>query len=155
MTKWRIGFVLAALAAGGAAILACTDASDAERSAPPGSEAGSGAEGSTPSEGGPAPDGSASAFCDGTIGVVKRALESCCTSDDKTTRDYALTHGILEKLQPVCTSMLDASITKGRVAFHADQAGDCYAAYATTYGPGHCANITQTYSDPAGTSCRF
>jgi hypothetical protein len=100
------------------------------------------------------PAGAAGDFCQKTLGVVVGALEACCTEQDKQTADYKFTGGIAAKLLPVCTSALEASVTKNRVLYRGNKADACYAAYRTTYAPGKCENLTQTYADPAGTACR-
>jgi hypothetical protein len=99
------------------------------------------------------PPGSGGAFCDKTIGAVSRALEGCCTAEDKATDDYGFIHGIVVALTPVCTGALDRSIDAGRVAYHPDRAEACFAAYEATYAAGACANITETFADPSGTAC--
>jgi hypothetical protein len=121
-----------------------------------GSSSGNLGDGGSPpiGPGTPPPAGAAGDFCQKTLGVVVGALEACCTSDDKATQDYKFTHDLAAMLLPICTSTLDGSITKQRVLYHADRADACFAAYQTTYAPGQCANITQTFSDPAGTACR-
>lgn len=113
-----------------------------------GTEAGAMSEGGTPGS------DDDRGFCDATLGVVVRALEACCTPDDKATGDYRFSHDLAAALLPVCTSTLGASLSKGRVTVNAAARDACYAAYAETYAPGKCANITQTFSDPSGPSCR-
>ncbi len=103
---------------------------------------------------GPAAAGSGADFCQRTLGVVVGALETCCTADDKTKDDYGIMHGIVSALLPVCKETLEASIAKGRVLHREDEGAACRAAYETTYAPGKCSNVTQTYADPAGTACR-
>jgi hypothetical protein len=156
MKRWKTWVAVATLAAGATTVVACSDdesdGAGASRLTGDGgtTEEGGAGEGSTP-----ALSGSASEFCDSTLGVVGRALEGCCTVSDQAARDYTIAHGLVAAFQPQCTSTLGASIAKGRVAFHADQATACYGAYATTYAPGKCANITQTYTSPAGAACRL
>ncbi|MBX3207472.1 MAG: hypothetical protein KF764_20660 [Labilithrix sp.] len=102
----------------------------------------------------PPPPAAAGDFCQKTLGVVVGALAACCTAEDKATQDYRFSHDLAEAFIPVCRSTLEASVAKKRVLYRGDAGDACFAAYAATYAPGACANITQTYADPAGTSCR-
>lgn len=153
----RCAFVVLSVAISATVVLACEE----DTSSTPGASSGGpvldgGGAGIDAPVGSatPAPSGSGAEFCQKTLGVVVGALEACCTADDKTTADYQLTHGIVSRLLPVCTETLEASVTKGRVLFRADRGAACFGAYETTYAPGKCSNITQTYADPAGIACR-
>ena len=117
-------------------------------------DGGGGSSGGPVGPGAPAAAGSGGDFCQKTLGVLVSALDACCTPADKVTDDYKFIGGIASALLPVCTETLEASITKKRVLYRAAQGDACYAAYQATYAPGKCENITQTYSDPAGTACR-
>ncbi|MBX3234463.1 MAG: hypothetical protein KIT84_09360 [Labilithrix sp.] len=93
-------------------------------------------------------------FCAKTLGVVLSSLEQCCTAADKETTDYKLTFGLASLVEPQCRLVLALSSGSGRLLYRADRAEACYAAYAATYGADECANVTSTFTDPAGTACR-
>jgi len=98
----------------------------------------------------------AAEFCEKTYGPFIAALESCCTAEDKEVTDYSLVHGLLSAHLQACRRELEASIEKGRVTFDEAAADACYAAYADSYGPGKCSNVSVTdiLPDPSGTACR-
>ncbi|WP_394846508.1 hypothetical protein LZC95_03470 [Pendulispora brunnea] len=94
-------------------------------------------------------------FCDHTLGVLARAVDSCCTAADKTTSEYGVANGFIVALAPQCAGAVQRSTAKQRVLLHPRDAEACYAAYAARLGGADkCANLTMTFSDPAGTSCR-
>ena len=152
----RSAFVVLSAAIAATAVLACEEDSSSAPGASSGGPAldGGGGEAGSGPPASPAPSGTGAEFCQKTLGVVAGALETCCTADDKTTTDYQFMHGIVSSLLPVCQEALEASIAKGRVLFRAERGAACYAAYETTYAPGKCSNVTQTYADPAGSACR-
>ncbi|WP_394836077.1 hypothetical protein LVJ94_04120 [Pendulispora rubella] len=94
-------------------------------------------------------------FCDRTLGVLAGAIDACCTAADKTTSEYGLVNGIVVALAPKCADAVQRSTGKQRILLHPGEAESCYAAYAARLGGGEkCANLTMTFSDPSGTSCR-
>jgi hypothetical protein len=158
LLRWSLGHITLLACA----VVACED-DPVPATAPPnaGIDAGTTSSSSGGSSSGsvPAPAtvplaGAGGAFCDKTLGVLVRAMEACCTAEDQATQDYRFTHDLAAALVPVCTEALEGSITRARVLERATERDACYAAYADRYGPTKCANITQTFSDPAGTSCR-
>lgn len=93
-------------------------------------------------------------YCEKTFGAIVAALDRCCSSSDKSTTDFKLTRDLAALVKPQCTLALAGSASAGKVLYRADRAIACYAAYESTYGPGKCEKVTETFSDPSGTACR-
>jgi len=146
-----LGLLLSAIAVGAAC-------DDDEASIPPPGATSSSSGSSTSSSGGTnaafPTTTNVTDFCEKTLGVVVGVLEQCCTASDKEAIDYKLTHDLAALLKPQCTLVLASSAAAGRVLYRADRGDACYTAYASTYGPDKCGNITETFADPSGTACR-
>lgn len=152
---WRSAFAVVGCAVALATVVACED--DAGTAPPTSSIDGGDVDGGAPVEppGFTKPlRGTGADFCAKTLGVVIGALEACCTASDKETPDYDFTHGIAALMRPRCEAAIESAIEKDRVRYSAEKGEACYAAYAATYAPGKCANITQTFADPSGPTCR-
>ncbi len=151
MTKRSVVLLVGLI--GIASTFACED--DPVTGGGPGTDGGV----NTPSDGalGPTtapPRGAAGEFCQGTLGVIVSAFDSCCSAGDKETTDYMFMRGLVSELLPRCTSALEASIAKSRVLYRAAETDACFAAYRTNYASGNCQSLTQTFADPSGPSCR-
>ena len=74
--------------------------------------------------------GSATNYCDATLGAFVQYLGKCCTTDDKATAGYGLLAGLLSAGQASCSKTLDAGVSKGRLTINQDQLASCNATIA-------------------------
>jgi hypothetical protein len=114
-----------------------------EGSVDTGSEAANEAGMDAPSEGATdtgtdAPAGAS--FCDGTIGAIVSAFESCCSAADMTTQDYMLIDSVLQAFKMGCETQLQGSVNDGRVTLDSTAAGQCEQALQGFVMGGFCWN---------------
>ncbi len=99
------------------------------------------------------PAGAGKAYCDAVFGSVVKALDTCCTAEDKTTDLYELSSNLGGFIAMRCESKLDASIAKGRLLYRPGKAATCASASAARYASDKCTNLTEPADDPAFAAC--
>jgi hypothetical protein len=95
-------------------------------SSPDGADGGDGSQNDGGSSG--TVGGSASNYCDATLGAFVQYLGKCCTNDDKANAGYALLAGLLSAAQASCSKTLDAGVSKGRLSEDDGQLASCNSA---------------------------
>src|ERR1051326_5799198 len=94
-----------------------------------------------------APAGAGKAFCDGTWGVFGARFDTCCTTDDKATFQYALGRGLFLLVTNRCEGDLEASIAKGRVLYDPALSAACQTAFSDLINPASCSAAMASQAD--------
>ena len=81
---------------------------------------------------------SGTSFCDGTIGVLVAAFESCCSAQDKATQEFMSLDMVLQEFKGTCEMQLQASVTKARVTIDGTAASQCEQAVQMLAANGFC-----------------
>ncbi len=81
---------------------------------------------------------SGTSFCDGTIGVLVAAFESCCSAQDKATQEFMSLDMVLQEFKSTCEMQLQSSVTKSRVMIDATAAAQYEQGFQMLAAQGFC-----------------